>query len=100
MATTDIQINNKIKIELQPPKMWKVILLNDDHTPMEFVIELLIEVFGHNPAKAKDITLEIHETGAAVAGVYTYEIAEHKGVESSKLAQDNGFPLQIRVEEE
>lgn len=100
MATTDIQIDNKIKIELQPPKMWKVILLNDDHTPMEFVIELLMAVFKHSESKSRDITLEIHETGAAVAGVYTYEIAEHKGVESTKLAQENGFPLQIRVEEE
>ena len=100
MSDTDIQIDDKIKIELQPPKMWKVIFLNDDHTPMEFVIELLMGIFKHDEHKARDTTLEIHETGAAVAGVYIYEIAENKGIESSRLAQENGFPLQIRVEEE
>ena len=100
MTTTDIQIDNKIKIELQPPKLWKVIFLNDDHTPMEFVIDVLMSVFKHSETIARELTLEIHETGAAIAGVYTVEIAEHKGVEASKLAQENGFPLQIRVEEE
>jgi len=100
MATTDIQIENKIKMELQPPKLWKVVFLNDDHTPMEFVMDLLINIFRHNEASSRDITLEIHETGSAVVGVYTYEIAENKGVEASRIAQENGFPLQIRVEEE
>jgi len=100
MSSTDIQIDNKIKIDLQPPKLWKVIFLNDDHTPMEFVIDVLMSVFKHSETIARELTLEIHETGAAIAGVYTFEIAEHKGVEASKLAQENGFPLQIRVEEE
>jgi ATP-dependent Clp protease adaptor protein ClpS len=100
MSSTDIQIDNKIKIDLQPPKLWKVIFLNDDHTPMEFVIDVLMSVFKHSETVARELTLEIHETGAAIAGVYTFEIAEHKGVEASKLAQENGFPLQIRVEEE
>jgi len=100
MADTDIQIDDKIKIELQPPKLWKVVFLNDDHTPMEFVIDLLMNIFKHDESRSRDITLEIHETGAAVVGVYTYEIAENKGVEASRLAQEHGFPLQIRVEEE
>jgi len=60
----------------------------------------LMSVFRHSETTARELTLEIHETGAAIAGVYTFEIAEHKGVEASKLAQENGFPLQIRVEEE
>jgi ATP-dependent Clp protease adaptor protein ClpS len=67
---------------------------------MEFVIDVLMSVFKHSETIARELTLEIHETGAAIAGVYTFEIAEHKGVEASKLAQENGFPLQIRVEEE
>lgn len=100
MATTDIQIDNKIKIELQPPKMWKVVFLNDDHTPMEFVIDVLMGIFKHSESTAQQVTMEIHNEGSAVAGVYTFEIAEHKGVEATKLAQENGFPLQIRVEEE
>lgn len=100
MPTTDIQIDSKIKVELQPPKMWKVIFLNDDHTPMEFVIELLTTIFRHDENTARSLTLEVHETGSAVAGVYTFEVAEHKGIEATKLSQENGFPLEIRVEEE
>ena len=98
--STDIQIDEKIKIEIAPPKMWKVIFLNDNHTPMEFVIEVLRTIFRHDEAKARELTLEVHESGSAVAGVYTFEIAEHKGTEASRAAQENGFPLQIRVEEE
>jgi ATP-dependent Clp protease adaptor protein ClpS len=77
-----------------------VVLLNDDHTPMEFVIELLTAVFRHEEKAARDITLEIHETGSAVAGIYSFEIAEQKGMEGTTLARDHGFPLQIQVEEE
>jgi ATP-dependent Clp protease adaptor protein ClpS len=98
--TTDVQIDHKIKIEVQPPKMWKVVFLNDDHTPMDFVIHLLTTIFRHNEERAHQITLEVHETGSAIVGVYTFEIAETKGMEAQKEAQENGFPLQIRVEEE
>jgi len=98
--TTDIQIDQKIKIEISPPKYWKVIFLNDDQTPMEFVIDVLKTIFRHDEGKARELTLEVHESGSAVAGVYTYEIAEHKGTEASRAALENGFPLQIRVEEE
>jgi ATP-dependent Clp protease adaptor protein ClpS len=100
MSSTDIKIDEKIKVNLEEPKLWKVIFLNDDHTPMEFVIDLLTEIFKHDSESAKAITLEVHELGSAVAGVYTYEIAEQKGVESTSLAREHGFPLQIQVEEE
>jgi ATP-dependent Clp protease adaptor protein ClpS len=80
--------------------MWKVIFLNDDKTPMEFVIDLLTQVFKHNESTAKKLTLEIHETGSAVAGVYTHEIAETKGIESTSIARSQGFPLQITLEME
>ena len=98
--TTDIKIDSKIKVEVQPPKMYKVVFLNDDQTPMEFVIHLLTSIFGHGDEKAHQITLEVHETGSSVVGVYTFEIAETKGLEASEEAKINGFPLQIRVEEE
>lgn len=98
--TTEAQIEEKIITSLQPPKMWKVIFLNDDKTPMEFVIDLLTTIFKHNESKAKEITLEIHETGSAVVGVYTHEIAETKGIESTSIARSQGFPLQITLEAE
>jgi len=100
MASTDIQLDEKIKITVSEPKRWKVILLNDDTTPMEFVIQVLIEIFKHTHNTAKDIMVTVHETGSGVAGVYSFEIAEAKAVEATNLARANGFPLQIKLEEE
>lgn len=98
--TTEVRIDEKIKVSLQPPKMWKVVFLNDDQTPMEFVMELLTKIFRHTEHDAKDITMEIHNTGSAVVGVYVHEIAEQRGLESTQLARSNGFPLQITLEQE
>ena len=100
MPTTDIQLDEKIKIKTSEPKRWKVILLNDDSTPMEFVIALLMEVFRHTHDSARDIMLQIHETGSGVAGLYSFEIAEAKAVEATNTARTNGHPLQIKLEEE
>jgi ATP-dependent Clp protease adaptor protein ClpS len=96
--STDLKIDEKITVSLQPPKLWKVVLLNDDKTPMEFVIEVLTGIFKHAQDRAKDITLEIHNTGRAVAGIYTHEIAEQKGIDSTQAARQNGFPLVITIE--
>jgi ATP-dependent Clp protease adaptor protein ClpS len=98
--TTEIKIEEKIKVSLQPPTMWKVLFLNDDQTPMEFVMELLIGIFKHDEATAKNLTMEIHNSGSAVVGVYTHEIAEQRGLESTQLARSNGFPLQITLEQD
>jgi ATP-dependent Clp protease adaptor protein ClpS len=100
MPTTEIQIDEKIKQKVQEPKRFKVILLNDDTTPMDFVMGVLETIFKHTQETAKEITLEIHNTGSGVAGVYSFEIAEVKAVESTQLARSNGFPLQIKMEEE
>jgi ATP-dependent Clp protease adaptor protein ClpS len=100
MPTTEIQIDEKIKQQTQEPKRWKVVLLNDDTTPMDFVISVLTEIFKHTQETAKEITIEIHSTGSGIAGVYSFEIAEVKAVESTQLARSNGFPLQIKMEEE
>lgn len=97
---TEFETKEKTKIEVRPPSLWKVIFLNDDKTPMEFVIELLTTIFRHNQQSAEDLTLEIHNTGAAVVGVYSYEIAEQKGLEATQVSRSNGFPLQIQVERE
>jgi ATP-dependent Clp protease adaptor protein ClpS len=100
MPSTDIQLDEKIKVTVQEPKRWKVILLNDDSTPMEFVISLLVEIFKHTPDTAKEIMFQVHETGSGIAGVYSFEIAEAKAVEATQQARTNGFPLQIKLEEE
>lgn len=96
----DIKLDEKIKQKISEPKKWKVIFLNDDHTPMEFVITILTEIFKHSMESAKDITLQIHNEGSGIAGIYSFEIAEIKAVESTSLARANAFPLQIKLEEE
>ena len=100
MSTTDIQLDEKSKIRASEPKRWKVILLNDDSTPMEFVIAVLVEIFKHTQDSARDIMLQVHETGSGVAGIYSFEIAESKAVEATTQARTNGHPLQIKLEEE
>jgi ATP-dependent Clp protease adaptor protein ClpS len=98
--STDVKIDEKITVSLQPPRLWKVVFLNDDKTPMEFVIEVLTAIFKHSSDSAKDITMEIHNTGSAVVGVYTHEIAEQKGIDVTQTARQNGFPLQVTIEPE
>lgn len=98
--STEIQTEEKIAVSLKPPSLWKVVFLNDDHTPMEFVIELLTTLFKHSESSAKEVTLEVHNTGSGVAGIYAHEIAEHLGIEATRVARASGFPLQINVEEE
>lgn len=98
--STESSVEEKVVVSLQPPKLWKVVFLNDDHTPMDLVIELLTNIFKHSETKAKDITLEIHESGSAIAGVYPFEIAEQKGIEATGVARQHGSPLRITVEEE
>jgi ATP-dependent Clp protease adaptor protein ClpS len=98
--TTEIKTEEKTVVRISPPKMWKVLLMNDNHTPMEFVVELLTQLFGHSETAAKDITLEIHNTGSGVAGVYSYEIAEQRALEATQLSRKNGHPLRIQIEPE
>lgn len=98
--STEAKIDEKVITKIEPPRLWKVVFLNDDKTPMEFVIDLLSGIFKHSENRAKDITLEIHNTGSGIAGVYSYEIAEHKSLEATHLARANGFPLKIQIEEE
>lgn len=98
--STETSVEEKVVVSLQPPKLWKVVFINDDQTPMELVIDLLTGIFKHNESKAKDITLEIHETGSGVAGIYPFEIAEQKGMEAMGIARQNGSPLRVTVEQE
>ena len=97
---TDIAVDEKVRVRVPEPKRWKVILINDDVTPVDFVVTLLMDVFKHDPNSAGNITMQIHETGSAIAGVYNFEIAEIKAVESTTLARAAGYPLQIKMEED
>ena len=96
----DIKINEKVKIDVQPPRMWKVVFINDNVTPMDLVIDILTYIFKHDAESAKKITLEIHNSGSGIAGVYVHEIAEHHAIEAQHMARSNGSPLKIQVEQE
>ncbi len=88
------------KSKLQEPKMFKVVLLNDDVTTMDFVIEILMNIFHHDFETASKIMLEVHLNGSGICGIYTQEIALSKQKKVSDAAKLANFPLQTRVEEE
>ncbi len=87
-------------LELEEPKMFKVFLHNDDYTSMVFVIEILTSVFHKSAAEAEQIMLHIHETGKAVCGVYTFEIAQTKAQQVKQKAKQNEFPLLATIEDD
>ena len=98
--STEVIIDEKIKQEFQEPLRYKVVLLNDDQTPMDWVIDVLVTIFKHSESTAKELTLTIHNEGSGIAGIYTYEIAEQKSIEAVSASRERGFPLQIKVDEE
>ena len=99
MATsTDIELYDEVK--LKHPKKYKVYLLNDDYTSMDFVVDILITIFHKSYAQAEIIMLEIHKKERGLCGVYTYEIAETKVSQVHRKAKDSGFPLKAMMEEE
>lgn len=99
-TTVDVVINEKIKKKHKHPSKFKVIMLNDDQTPMEWVITILQKIFKHSEEGAKALMLQIHNEGAAVVGIYIYEIAEQKSIEATEASRDRGFPLQLRIEKD
>ena len=86
--------------DLEEPKMYKVIILNDDYTPMDFVIYVLKNIFGHNDKNAEKIMLDIHKKGAGLGGVYTFEVAETKSMQMNQMAKENQYPLKSYTEED
>lgn len=95
--TTETKTRVQSKQRLQEPKKWKVLFLNDDYTPMDFVTKVLVDIFKHTTDSATNIMLTVHKEGSAVAGEYSFEIAEVKSVETTSLARSNGYPLQIKL---
>jgi|TARA_B100000073_G_scaffold307803_1_gene278392 ATP-dependent Clp protease adaptor protein ClpS len=86
------------KTELKYPDRFNVIILNDDYTPMDFVIKLLIEVFNKTIEQAQDITMEIHNSGKGIAGSYNLEIGEQKVSEVTLISRHHGHPLKSLLE--
>jgi ATP-dependent Clp protease adaptor protein ClpS len=95
---TDVAVETKPKHKTQKPKLYKVLLHNDDYTPMEFVVGVLRIVFHKSESDAMSIMLHAHTTGYAVAGVYTFEIAEEKVAKVLSLAEEAQFPLLCTLE--
>ncbi|MEN0059225.1 MAG: ATP-dependent Clp protease adapter ClpS [Bdellovibrio sp.] len=97
---TEGEAGVQIVPKVDTPKMYKVIILNDDYTPMDFVVLVLRRFFAKTEEQATKIMLDVHKKGAGVAGVYTLEIAEMKVMQVNQFAQLNQYPLKSTLEEE
>lgn len=88
------------KAKIQEPSFYKVILLNDDFTPMDFVTHVLQKFFNKSPEEAKKVMLDVHEKGQGVAGVFSFEVAETKVFLTNNLAKQNKYPLKCTMEKD
>ena len=86
--------------DVTEPSLYRVLLLNDDYTTMEFVVEILITVFHKSVEEATRIMFNVHQAGVGLCGIYTYEIAETKVDSVHALAKEHGFPLKCTMEKE
>lgn len=102
MTSTDSKIKTEpsTRSKTDPPPLYKVILHNDDYTTMEFVVEILLTVFGKSLEKATQIMLNVHHKGKEVCGIYPRDIAETKVETVHHLASSKGFPLKSTMEKE
>eukprot|EP01013_Petalomonas_cantuscygni_P011608 TRINITY_DN25139_c0_g1_i1.p2 TRINITY_DN25139_c0_g1~~TRINITY_DN25139_c0_g1_i1.p2 ORF type:complete len:114 (-),score=31.56 TRINITY_DN25139_c0_g1_i1:217-558(-) len=96
----DVGIALQTRTRTKRPPLYKVLILNDDYTPMEFVVHVLERFFGMSHAQAFELMLTVHKKGLAVAGVYSYEIAETKVAQVMDFAQRHQHPLQCTMEKE
>jgi len=90
----------KTRPKTKKPSMYKVLLLNDDYTPMEFVVHILERFFSKNRQEATDIMLHVHRRGVGICGIFTYEVAETKVAQVMDFARANEQPLQCTMEKE
>ena len=97
---TDGAVKERTSVQKKTPKLYKVLLLNDDYSTMAFVVEVLEGVFQKSPAEAFRIMMLVHTQGRGLAGVYPLEIAETKVETVTRLAKDAGFPLRATLEPE
>jgi ATP-dependent Clp protease adaptor protein ClpS len=99
---TDGAVKERVtpKTKQQEPTLFKVVLLNDDYTTMDFVIHVLEEIFQKSPAEAYRVMMHVHVNGRGIAGVYPWEIAETKAGTVTSMARSAGYPLRAALEEE
>ncbi len=95
---SDTDVITRTKTQTKKPTLYKVLLLNDDYTPQEFVVYVLESVFNKSHEDATTIMLHVHTKGVGVCGVYTFEVAETKMKQVMDLARENGHPLQCAIE--
>jgi ATP-dependent Clp protease adaptor protein ClpS len=96
----DIVKKKQTTRQVKEPGKFKVVVCNDDVTPVDFVIAMLIKVFRFEEMQAVKLTVQVHEQGQGIAGVFPFEIAEQKAVDATNMARLNHFPLIIKVEPE
>jgi len=90
----------KTRPATKKPSLYRVLLLNDDYTPMEFVVEVLVRIFRKSPEDAAGVMLHVHQTGVGMCGVYTYEVAETKVAQVMDAARQSQHPLQCTMEKD
>ena len=96
---TDGAVKERTDVKKQDPTLYKVVLLNDDYTPMDFVVHVLESLFQKSPAEAFRIMMQVHVNGRGIAGVYPWEVAETKADKVASLANEAGHPLRATIEE-
>lgn len=96
---SDSATKDRTELKTQEPTLFNVILLNDDYTTMDFVLQILETLFQKSPAEAFRIMMQVHRNGRGLAGVYTWEVAETKADAVAVQAADAGFPLRATIEE-
>ena len=94
----DSELLEEIREEVKEPDMWKVVLLNDDYTPRDFVVEILVSVFHKPPIEATKIMLDVHNKGRGMVGIYPYDLGSTKVTQVTLLAREREFPLKIILE--
>jgi ATP-dependent Clp protease adaptor protein ClpS len=100
MSQTLVKPRAKVKPKTERPKLWKVILLNDDFTPREFVVTVLKAVFRMNQEQAYNVMITAHRRGACVIAVFTKDVADTKAKEATELGKAKGYPLFFTTEPE
>jgi ATP-dependent Clp protease adaptor protein ClpS len=100
MTKTIVKPRTKVRLKTQRPPLYKVILLNDDYTPREFVVQVLKAVFRMNADQAYRVMMTAHRRGACVIAVYTRDVAETKAKEATELGKSKGYPLFFTTEPE
>lgn len=90
----------KDTLKPEEPSKYDVIFLNDNLTPMEFVIRVLKTIFNKSSEEASKLTMQIHEKGKGIVGTYAFEVAEQKGIETTVLARQESYPLQVKVQKQ